>query len=152
MTEPAQPGTAEPSSRADGRWYTDGLRFECTQCGACCSGEPGFVWVGREEIRAMAEELNLAIAEFQRRYVRVVDGDRSLTERPGGDCSLLDPDTRRCTVYAVRPIQCRTWPFWDSTLETADDWRDTCESCPGAGRGRLYAFDEIEVRRREKSV
>ena len=26
-------------------WYSEGLRFECTQCGACCSGEPGYVWV-----------------------------------------------------------------------------------------------------------
>ena len=35
-------------------WYKDGLRFECTQCGACCSGEPGFVWVADEEIAGMA--------------------------------------------------------------------------------------------------
>ena len=26
-------------------WYRDGLRFECTRCGACCTGAPGYVWV-----------------------------------------------------------------------------------------------------------
>ena len=24
-------------------WYNDGLRFTCTRCGHCCTGEPGFV-------------------------------------------------------------------------------------------------------------
>ena len=26
-------------------WYADGLRFTCTQCGNCCTGQPGFVWI-----------------------------------------------------------------------------------------------------------
>ena len=26
-------------------WYRDGLRFECTRCGHCCTGAPGYVWV-----------------------------------------------------------------------------------------------------------
>ena len=25
-------------------WYRDGLRFQCTQCGNCCTGDPGVVW------------------------------------------------------------------------------------------------------------
>ena len=33
-------------------WYAAGLRFFCTQCGDCCSGAPGFVWVNEEEIAA----------------------------------------------------------------------------------------------------
>ena len=96
-------------------WYRDGLRFECTGCGDCCSGEPGFVWVDSAEIEALAAALELSVEAFEQQYVRQFGDARSLTERPGGDCIFLDAVTRKCTVYAARPIQCRTWPFWDST-------------------------------------
>jgi len=133
-------------------WYSEGLSFTCTQCGECCSGEPGFVWVDQEEIDAMADEMQLSAEVFEQRFVRQVGTDRSLTEYPDGDCILLDPETRKCSVYQSRPIQCRTWPFWDSNLKSKKDWKETCEVCPGAGVGRLYTLSEIEKARTEKSV
>jgi uncharacterized protein len=45
-------------------WYRDGLAFACTGCGDCCTGAPGYVWVTRAEIEAMAAALGLAPAEF----------------------------------------------------------------------------------------
>jgi Fe-S-cluster containining protein len=133
-------------------WYADGLRFECTQCGACCSGEPGYVWVSEEEIESLATELGLEQEAFEQKFVRQVGFDKSLLEYPDGDCILLDPVTRKCTAYEARPIQCRTWPFWDSNLSKRKDWKETCEVCPGAGTGRLYALEEIEVTRKQKHV
>ena len=133
-------------------WYHDGLRFECTQCGACCSGDPGYVWVEQNEIDAMADVMNLSVDKFESQFVRRVGAQKSLREYPDGDCILLDPQQRTCLVYQARPIQCRTWPFWDSTIETKKAWRETCEECPGAGKGKLYTFEEIEVQRKQKSV
>ena len=133
-------------------WYSDGLRFECTQCGACCSGEPGYVWVNEDEILAMADEIGLKVDAFEGKFVRQVGQDKSLIEYPDGDCIMLDPRTRRCIVYTSRPIQCRTWPFWDSTLKKRKDWKETCEVCPGAGNGRLYTLGKIEKARKAKSV
>ena len=26
-------------------WYHLGLRFQCTGCGDCCTGAPGYVWI-----------------------------------------------------------------------------------------------------------
>ncbi len=140
-------------SKKDQRpWYEDGLRFECTQCGACCSGEPGYVWVSTEEITAMADEMQMTVDAFEHKFVRQVGTQQSLVEYPDGDCILLDPDTRKCSVYAARPVQCRTWPFWDSNLNKPKEWKETCEICPGAGEGKLYTFDQIEVQRKKKSV
>jgi Fe-S-cluster containining protein len=133
-------------------WYRDGLRFECTQCGACCGGEPGFVWVDAAEAAALANELGIGIEVFRRDYVRQIGRDQSLIERPNGDCILLDPQTRKCTVYRARPTQCRTWPFWDSTVTKRADWQHTCEVCPGAGTGKLYTLAEIETARQRKAV
>ncbi len=133
-------------------WYKDGLSFTCTQCGLCCGGEPGYVWVGDDEIQALADEMQMDVDAFEHKFVRVVGIQKSLVEYPDGDCILLDPDTRKCTVYESRPIQCRTWPFWDSNLKRRRDWEETCEVCPGAGVGKVYTLDQIEVQRLKKSV
>jgi len=144
-SKPAVPQSATP-------WYADGLSFACTQCGDCCSGEPGYVYVGQEEIDAMADALSMKIQEFEAAFVRPVGRERSLKEYDDGDCILLDRTTRRCRVYKARPTQCRTWPFWDSNLARPADWADTCAVCPGAGTGRVYSLDEIETARKAKSV
>ena len=52
-------------------WYADGLKFRCTQCGDCCTGAPGFVWVNQEEIEAIAATIGMSdIEQFEREYVR----------------------------------------------------------------------------------
>lgn len=133
-------------------WYREGLQFECTQCGLCCSGEPGYVWVDAEEIQAMADAMDLSVDDFESKFIRKVGTDKSLKEYPDGDCILLDPENRTCLVYAARPTQCRTWPFWDSNLESKKAWKETCDECPGAGKGQLYTFEQIESQRKAKSV
>jgi Fe-S-cluster containining protein len=129
-------------------WYADGLRFECTQCGRCCGGAPGYVWVNAEEIAALAAAKGVSVEEFERLYVRKVESRKSLIEHENGDCVFLDPVKRNCTLYDSRPRQCRTWPFWDSNLRTPEDWAVTCEACPGAGKGTLYQLEEIEKQRK----
>lgn len=141
---------AETSRRKP--WYHDGLAFQCTQCGDCCSGEPGYVFVNRTEIAELAEFFELDVETFERRFVRQVGRRKSLTEYPDGDCILLDPETRKCTAYGARPVQCRTWPFWSSNLRSRKAWEKTCEVCPGAGEGRVYTFEEIERQRKQKPV
>jgi Fe-S-cluster containining protein len=129
-------------------WCQDGLRFRCTQCGDCCTGAPGFVWVNKQEIAEMAREKHLEIDEFEGLYVRKVGIRKSLKEFANGECVLFDGETRRCTVYGARPRQCKTWPFWESNLRTEEAWNDTCAVCPGSGRGKLYSWDEIEAQRK----
>ena len=131
---------AEPSAP----WYRDGLRFTCTQCGNCCTGAPGYVWVGHEEIERLAAHLGLEVDEFGRRFVRQVGHRHSLIERPNGDCVFWDRASG-CTVYETRPVQCRTWPFWEENLEDPGEWDRVREGCPGAGSGRFYSVEEIEA-------
>lgn len=124
-------------------WYIDGLRFECTGCGACCTGAPGYVWVNQAEMIGLADAMNVSLKQFQRRYTRRVGIRYSLTERPGGDCVFFDPERRVCRVYDIRPRQCRTWPFWGSNIRTANAWQEMARECPGADRGRLFTPEEI---------
>ncbi|MEA1949912.1 MAG: YkgJ family cysteine cluster protein [Planctomycetota bacterium] len=133
-------------------WYEDGLRFECAGCGGCCIGDPGYVWVNKEEIAALAELLEMTAAGFRRKYVRKEHGRRSLRELENGDCVFFDRKTMGCTVYEARPLQCRTWPFWQSNLHSPGTWEYTRGECPGAGTGPVVSFEEIELQRTQKRV
>jgi Fe-S-cluster containining protein len=124
-------------------WFAKGLRFECTQCGDCCTGAPGFVWVNREEIAALAKKRGMSTSEFEQKFVRRVGIRKSLIEYANGDCVFFDGRTRKCTVYDARPRQCRTWPFWESNVATKEAWQRTCEVCPGSGKGKLHQVEQI---------
>jgi Fe-S-cluster containining protein len=111
-------------------WYSQGLRFECTGCGKCCTGSPGYIWVNQEEIDQMSEFLQLSVADFCRRYLRHVKGRYSLLEMPRSyDCIFLKD--RKCQIYAVRPTQCRTFPWWTKNLKSEQDWKEAARFCEG---------------------
>lgn len=124
-------------------WFKDGLRFECTGCGDCCTGAPGYVWVNREEITAIAAKIGMPVDQFEKKYVRAVGIRKSLVEYANGDCVFFDPNTRKCTVYEARPRQCRNWPFWESNVATKEAWKQTCQACPGSGRGKLHSVEKV---------
>jgi Fe-S-cluster containining protein len=126
-------------------WYQDGLRFRCTRCGACCTGAPGYVWVNDNEVAAIAAFRGEKVEEVEALYTRQVGQQRSLREKTNGDCVFFDRSAG-CTVYNVRPRQCRTWPFWESNVRTPEDWQRTCNVCPGSGKGELISAEEITRR------
>jgi len=129
-------------SEPDPPWFRDGLAFECTRCGACCTGAPGYVWVSPEEIARLAESRGEAVDVFSKTFVRRVGDRYSLIEKPGGDCIFWDPGAG-CTVYPARPVQCRTWPFWPENIESPEAWAGIKPGCPGAGRGRVFTVAEV---------
>ncbi len=122
-------------------WYADGLRFECVRCSRCCGGAPGYVWVGDDDVERVAQYLEMGVREFLGHYCRRVRWRISLRERPNGDCVLLGQGG--CTVYPVRPPQCRTFPFCSHLLRSRRRWQQTAGECPGIGRGRLYSAEEV---------
>ncbi|MFL5341123.1 MAG: YkgJ family cysteine cluster protein [Gemmataceae bacterium] len=126
-------------------WYKDGLSFTCTRCGNCCTGEPGFVWVDDEEVRAIAAVRTEPAEQILVLYTRDAQGRRTLREKVNGDCVFYDRGAG-CTVYEARPRQCRTWPFWESNVVTPAAWKRTQANCPGAGHGELIPAEEITLR------
>lgn len=124
-------------------WYQDGLRFECTQCGGCCTGFPGTVRVTAVEIDILSRRLGLSEDEFRKGYTRSVGADElSLREKPNLDCVFYGGDAG-CQVYEDRPKQCRTWPFWRRVVRSATTWETEAASCPGMDIGRLYDAESI---------
>jgi Fe-S-cluster containining protein len=134
-------------------WYADGLKFTCTACGDCCTGGHGFVWLLDAEIDRMAAHLGLSRAGFLKRHCRTVEGKISLNERRNAkgeyDCIFLkphpdNPAARGCSIYPVRPTQCRTFPFWPENLTSKTAWVRAARGCPGMNRGKSYSRKRIE--------
>jgi Fe-S-cluster containining protein len=143
-------------------WFSQGLRFTCSKCGNCCTGGPGFVWVSRKEVGKLAELLGMSRTEVTKKYCRKINGRLSLREikhpRTGGyDCIFMkdipapenggekSTHTRRiCTAYAARPLQCRTWPFWDGNLASPKAWQRAARTCLGMNRGEFFNRERIE--------
>src|SRR6476620_4806016 len=61
-------------------WYADGLKFTCQQCGNCCTGAPGYVWISDVEITRLAAFLKIAEREVIRQYCRKVGQRYTLKE------------------------------------------------------------------------
>jgi len=129
-------------------WYAKGLRFECTRCGSCCVGDGRYIFVypDLDETIRIARHLGIAREDFIGRFCETIEG--VLVFRSDADhCVFLDGG--ECTIYPVRPRQCRTWPFWKSTLKR-DEWQGFIKDrCPGIGQGRLYSREEIDEAARE---
>jgi len=137
-----------PRPTPSDRWYADGLRFACQGCGRCCGGAPGYVWVTKDDLAAIADHLGMTVKAFRRTYVRRLWRGLSLKEKANYDCVLLDA-SGRCVAYDVRPLQCRTWPFWPTNLVSRRAWQSAARRCPGIGQGPLYALEQIEALRAE---
>ena len=141
-------------------WFGEGLDFTCTQCGNCCTGGPGYVWITKDEVVTLATHLGITSREVVSKYCRRIDGKLSLKENrtPEGnyDCVFLkeipvppggevpEQPKKVCTVYESRPLQCRTWPFWEGNLTSRRRWNETARRCTGINEGRHFTREEIE--------
>ena len=105
----------------------------CEECGGkCCTGESGYIWVNPMEMQKIANFLGISVEEFKAFYLRKVDYKFSLKEKEIAKnnyaCVFFDTNTNRCTIYDVRPHQCRTFPFWDFFKNNV---KKVKEECPG---------------------
>lgn len=136
-------------------WYEpQGLRFECTMCGACCSGGEGFVLFTDREAASIAKRLNITLADFLTRYTHTTEAGPSLREVPtphGLDCIFLDrttiPGKAVCSLYEDRPTQCRTFPFWPEHIESRRAWQRLNKHCEGIGKGDFVPVESIRIQR-----
>jgi len=122
------------------------LRFKCTGCGQCCSGDPDYyVFLSAREAEAIRRLLEVTPGWFKRRYLsRVPEGELVINNQGGGRCVFLDGDNR-CRVYAARPLQCRTYPFWHEVVESRAGWRREARRCEGIDNGGVVPLSRIRA-------
>jgi uncharacterized protein len=117
--------------------FKEGFDFKynpqtCDYCGGrCCYGESGYIWLNNTEIRNIAEFLNIGIEKFISDYLRKENGKYTIKDikfQNCYSCLFFDREKGRCSIYPVRPAQCRTYPFWKIYK---DDSESLFTECPG---------------------
>ncbi len=114
--------------------YTYGFNpLACEACGGhCCTGESGNIWVKYTEAVKIADFINLSVEDFDTMYLKKVKHRYSLIEKKLASdnfaCIFFDETNKRCSIYPVRPRQCRTFPFWEQFKNNEDEVR---RECPG---------------------
>ena len=126
-------------------FYASGLHFSCKRCSACCRYESGFVFLSEADLKKLMITLKLDRKNFLAAYCRWVtdwkgDETLSLKEKSNKDCILWD---NGCTVYNARPLQCITFPFWESILASKEAWGIAASGCPGVNNGQFHTEETI---------
>lgn len=122
------------------RFWHDGLKFECRQCGYCCTFPGGAIFGTELEFKKIAAFIKVSYEEFLKNYTKNVSGYVSLISRESGPCIFYE---NGCTIYPLRPTQCRTFPFWGEILKSEVRWQKQSETCQGIDKGRTWSGDEI---------
>lgn len=104
----------------------------CNECqGRCCTGESGYIYVSKQEMKKIAKLLDMDLKSFMGEYLYKKDYKYSIKERVNGDsheCIFYDVSLNGCSIYDARPNQCTTFPFWDYYKNKVDELK---LECPG---------------------
>ena len=117
--------------------YPVAVRFRCVKCGICCGDT-------KEKTRRIllltseAEQISKTTLQPPSQFAVKIEGREpygyEMKKREDGKCVFLEND--RCTIYQVRPLICRYYPFELNSCAGKYSFRFT-EECPGIGKGRV---------------
>lgn len=127
-------------------FYEDGIKFECTRCGNCCTCE-GYVFIFRKDLDELEKVYDRETLE--KNYLSTYGEYVVLRDKADKSCIFWDNEIKGCKVYMNRPTQCRTYPFWNTVLKTEKRFTEELSFCPGIGHGRHYTKEEIDNLRKK---
>jgi len=117
----------------------EGMRFACQPgCIACCT-QQGYVYLTEPDAKRIAEFLELPAKVFEKRYCYRTRRQLRLRVPRAAQCHFLREGG--CSIHAVKPTQCRIFPFWPELTESRAEWRKTARWCPGIGQGPLIQIE-----------
>jgi len=115
------------------------MRFQCQPgCIRCCE-QKGFVYVTGDDAARLAAHLGMSRAEFRRRYLCGTAPLLRFRKQRHKHCPFLL--ATGCSVHAVKPLQCSSFPFWPELLAKAGERREAASFCPGMNHGPLVNLE-----------
>lgn len=110
------------------------FKFDSTKCatceGNCCIGESGYIWITVDEIEKLSNYLNISVDKLFKDYLVKYGYRFSIKEKKLSEnnyaCIFFDTNIKRCTIYDVRPNQCKTFPFWEHFKTNIQEVKNEC--------------------------
>ncbi len=118
------------------------FRFECQSgCTNCCT-QPGEVYLTEDDVTRIAAYLEADPEEFRDAYCETDgSGDLQLQTPKHKACHFLLEEG--CSIHEVKPLQCRTFPFWPQHVRHRRAWKRLSGNCPGIGVGPIIPVEEV---------
>ena len=122
--------------------YPVALRFQCVKCGICCGDtkeKSRHVLLLKPEAEQISKATGQSVAQFAVEIEDKKPYSYEMKKRTeDGKCVFLEND--RCTIYLVRPLICRFYPFELDSRSGKYSFHFTKE-CPGIGEGGILAVE-----------
>ena len=129
--------------------YPRHVRFRCERCGLCCGDTETKIrqiFLLKTEAKRISEDSSIEIEEFAEK----MEGSEPFVfkmKKKGGKCIFLRDNL--CSIYEIRPIICRFYPFKLENLGKNRYRFSYTEECPGIGKGPQLKRDFFEELFRE---
>lgn len=129
-------------------WWSKGVHFKCqTQCGKCCDQPGGVVFLTKNDAQRIANHFELSFDEFLKTHCTASMNGRTVlrSNQNTGVCVFLTNE-KQCSIYEVRPQQCKAFPWWAENLRSHRQWEETKASCPGIDAEDALFIDGKTIR------
>lgn len=107
------------------------------------------MYASENDFKKIAEFLEMDFNAFLKMFTFEHNGKVSLKSRPEGPCVFYE---NGCSVYGVRPTQCRTFPFWQEIMKSRTRWEMQSLMCAGINQGTSRSREEIAATLRENEI
>jgi Fe-S-cluster containining protein len=120
--------------------YPTAVRFHCIKCGICCGDtkeKNRHILLLRTEAEQIAKTTLQPISKFAVKIKNRTPYSYEMKKREDGKCVFLEKEL--CTIYSLRPLICRFYPFELKVLHNQKYTFLYTEECPGINKGRLLS-------------
>ena len=126
----------------------EGVAFRCQpNCGRCCDQPGGIVYLSPDDAERLAEHAGLDVDAWLERDTRkTFDGRYVLKSREDDGVCIHLNEQKQCSIYEVRPQQCKAFPWWGENLATPAAWGTTKTACPGIDAEDAIVVDGQTIR------
>ncbi len=123
--------------------YPVALSFRCAKCGICCGDtneKVRHVLLLTPEAKQVSEVTLQPISQFAEKLEGKEPYRYEMRKNEDGKCVFLESNC--CTIYSIRPLICRFYPFELNSYGGKYCFRFS-EECPGIGKGRIMGEESF---------
>jgi uncharacterized protein len=126
--------------------YPTNITFNCTKCGKCCgntSSKTRHILLLENDATNIATQTNKKIKQFTTQTPQKTPYIYEMKKNPKtGKCAFNK--NNKCTIYDLRPLICRFYPFELTTNPDGTYTIRATEECPGIAHPKQNQINKLE--------